>query len=57
MLELSHLARVSFALQIGSWGWWLVMGADKSHRKWGLPGWLLALCFGTVPITKQSHVS
>jgi len=41
VLELPHLARVSFALQTGSWGWWLVMGADKSHKKW-LP--CLAAC-------------
>ena len=57
MPDSPHLARASFALQIGRWSWWLVMGAGKSHRKWGLPSWLLALCFGTMPITKQSRVS
>lgn len=56
MLKLSHLTRVYIVLQIGRWGWEAVMGADKSHRKWGLPGWLLASCFGAMPIAEQSHV-
>lgn len=49
MLEFSHLA--SHLCPEGRWGWWPGMGADKAHRKWGLPGWLLVSCLGAVPIT------
>ena len=49
MLEFSHLARVTFALKSGRWGWWPGMGADKAHRKWGLPGWLLVPALGPCP--------
>lgn len=56
MLELSHLTRVNVVLQIGRQGWKAVLGTDKSHRKWGLPGWLLAPGFGAMPIAEQSHV-
>lgn len=55
MLESSHLARVTFALKIGRWGWWPGMGADKTHGKWGLPGWLLVPCLGAMPVAQQSQ--
>lgn len=55
MRESSHLARVTFALKIGRWGWWPGMGADKTHGKWGLPGWLLVPCLGAMPMAQQSQ--